>query len=146
MKGLASYDANPYTNLPLVYTMIVFTLCYIWLILLIFWQTQLGILDLSLSDWLLNKAEANKSKINNNKFKLGKKSKEKTKGKRLQLKKDNRLLALIRLRFNFFQTSCFWTQNAMVFFFDLVHASHTHEKVVAKPGTTAEHCLIALIT
>lgn len=32
------------------------------------------------------------------------------------------------------------------FFFDFVNASHTHEKVVAKPGTTAEHCPIALIT
>ena len=35
------------------------------------------------------------------------KGKKTEKGKRLQLKKDNRLLALIRLRFNFFQTSCF---------------------------------------
>ena len=67
---------------------------------------------IAVSDWLLNKAEANKSRINNNKFKLGKnkiknKGKKTEKGKRLQLKKDNRLLALIRLRFTFFQTSSF---------------------------------------
>ena len=108
-------------------------------------------MDLSLSDWLLNKAEANKSRINNNKFKLGKnkiknKGKKTEKGKRLQLKKDNRLLALIFVSALPSSRQVLFEYKMQWFFFDFVNASHTHEKVVAKPGTTAEHCPIALIT